>query len=76
MIRRIDERSHSGVDLAYSTTTSKIVKRLQIYENKTIPVIEKYSQRHIVIKVDGVGTLDEVFQRLSFEIQNGIKNMR
>lgn len=76
VIRRIDERSHSGVDLAYSTTTSKIVKRLQIYENKTIPVIEKYSQRHIVIKVDGVGTLDEVFQRLSFEIQNGIKNMR
>jgi adenylate kinase len=76
VIRRIDERSHSGVDLAYSTTTSKIVKRLQIYENKTIPVIEKYNQRHIVIKVDGVGTLDEVFQRLSFEIQNGIKNMR
>jgi len=76
VIRRIDERSHSTADVSYYTTTSKIVKRLQIYENKTIPVIEKYNQLHEVIKVNGVGTLEEVFQRLSFEIQNGIKNMR
>ncbi len=76
VIRRIDERSHSDVDLAYHTTTSKIVQRLQIYESKTLPVIEKYSQRHLVTKVDGVGTIDEVFQRLSFEIQNSIMNMR
>ena len=76
VIRRIDERSHSSSDLTYSTTTSKIVKRLQIYEGKTLPVIERYNQRNGVIKVNGVGTLDEVYQRLSFEIQNGIKNMR
>ena len=76
VIRRLDERSHSGIDLSYSTTTSKIVKRLQIYESKTLPVIEKYNLRHKVTKVSGVGSLDEVFQRLSFEIQNGIKNMR
>ena len=76
VIRRIDERSHSGNDVSYNTTTSKIIKRLQVYENKTIPVINKYNQRRELIKIDGVGSFDEVFQRLSFEIQNGIKNMR
>lgn len=76
VIRRIDERSHSGNDVSYNTTTSKIIKRLQVYENKTIPVINKYNQRRELIKIDGVGNFDEVFQRLSFEIQNGIKNMR
>jgi adenylate kinase len=38
-----------------------IVKRLHEHETKTVPVIEKYKQRHDVVKVNGLGTFEEVF---------------
>ncbi|MCO5264828.1 MAG: hypothetical protein M9948_02955 [Lentimicrobium sp.] len=43
---------------------------------KTVLVIEKYNQLHGVIKIDGRGAFDEVFNRISAAIENGIKNLR
>ena len=60
----------------YDTSTAKIVKRLQEHETKTVPVIQKYSQRHEVITVDGMGTFDEVFARTSAAIEEGLRSMR
>ncbi|MFH0892934.1 MAG: adenylate kinase [Bacteroidota bacterium] len=76
LIRRLDERSKTDARMAYDSSTAKIVKRLQEHETKTVPVIEKYNQLHGVIKVDGMGEFDQVFERLSFEIENGFKNLR
>jgi adenylate kinase len=52
------------------------VKRLQEHETKTIPVIEKYKQFHEVVTVDGRGKFDEVFQKLSAELESGIRSVR
>lgn len=41
-----------------------IAKRLAIYESETAPLLEVYRERGIVDAVDGVGTLDEVFERI------------
>ncbi len=76
LIRRLDERSQTTGCMPYDTSTAKIVKRLHEHETKTAPVIEKYNQLHGVIKIDGLGTFDEVFARLSTVIENGFKNMR
>lgn len=76
LINRLDERSKTDRCMPYDDSTSKIVKRLKEHEVKTVPVIEKYNQLHGVTKIDGVGTFQEVFERLSFEIKNGFKNMR
>ncbi len=76
LINRLDERSKTGKCMPYDSSTAKIVKRLQEHETKTVPVIEKYNQLHGVIKINGLGTFQEVFDRISFEIENGIKNMR
>jgi len=76
LIRRLDERSKTEACMPYDTSTARIVKRLQEHETKTVPVIQKYQQLHGVTKVDGMGTFDEVFARLSFEIENGFKNLR
>jgi adenylate kinase len=62
--------------MPYDSSTAKIVKRLHEHETKTVPVIEKYNQLHGVTKINGMGTFDEVFQRLAFEIENGFKNIR
>lgn len=65
LIRRLDERSKTDRCMPYDSSTSKIVKRLQEHETKTVPVIEKYSQLHEVHKVDGMDAFDTVFQRIA-----------
>ena len=76
LIRRLDERSKTASCMPYDNSTSKIVKRLHEHETKTVPVIEKYNQLHDVLKVDGMGTFDEVFARISAGIEEGFKSMR
>lgn len=39
-------------------------KRLQVYDQQTAPVIEFYRQHGQLTVVDGVGSLDEVFNRI------------
>lgn len=76
LINRLDERSKTEHSMAYDTSTARIVKRLKEHESKTLPVIARYAQRHGVTKVNGLGTFEEIFERLSSEIENGIKNLR
>jgi len=76
LIRRLDERSKTAGCMPYDTSTSKIVKRLHEHETKTVPVIAKYKQQHGVIKIDGMGTFDDVFACISAAIDDGFKNMR
>jgi len=76
LIERIDQRSHTKKCKPYDSSASKIIQRLNLHEKKTIPVIEKYNQIHSVIKIDGVGSFEEVFNRLSSEVEKGIKNLR
>ncbi|AUG30683.1 adenylate kinase [Microbacterium hominis] len=42
-----------------------IAKRLAIYESETAPILDVYRQRGIVDQIDGVGTLDEVYARIT-----------
>jgi adenylate kinase len=76
LIKRLDERSKTKECMPYDSSTAKIVQRLQDHENKTVPVIEKYNELHGVEKINGIGTFDEVFERISFEIENGFKNLK
>ncbi len=76
LISRLDERSKTNSCMPYDTSTAKIVKRLQEHEIKTVPVIQKYNQLHGVIKIDGQGSFDEVFTRISAAIENGFKHIR
>ena len=62
--------------MPYDTSTAKIVKRLQEHETKTLPVIAKYGQLHEVVRIDGTGTFDEVFARLSVVVEDGLRRLR
>lgn len=72
LISRLDARSKTERCMPYDSNTAKIVKRLQEHESKTIPVIQKYQQLHGVTRVDGLGTFEEVFERIASVIQNSI----
>jgi len=45
-------------------TEEAIDRRLQLYEEQTVPIIEYYRQRGCSAEVSGVGAGDEVFKRL------------
>ncbi len=45
-------------------TTEAIAKRLDIYEQETAPIIEVYAERGIVDRIDGVGSLEAITERI------------
>ncbi len=45
-------------------TDEVIARRLDIYERETAPILEVYGERGIVDRIDGVGSLDEVTERI------------
>jgi len=45
-------------------TADAIAHRLDIYENETAPILGMYGVRGIVDKIDGVGSLDEITERI------------
>jgi len=72
-ISRLNARSKTNFCKPYDKTTEKIINRFQEHEMKTIPVIEKYKNLSVLKKIDGMGTFEEVFNRLSTEIEIGLK---
>ena len=74
LIKRLDERSRTDRCMPYDNATAKIVQRLAEHETKTVPVIEKYSQLHGVVKVDGMGSFEEVFERTSSVLEGLFRN--
>lgn len=45
-------------------TPEAITRRLEIYEKDTKPVIERYQEKGIVHHVNGMGTIEEIFQKI------------
>ena len=45
-------------------TPEKITRRLEIYEEQTFPLIEYYEKKSLLHRIDGMGTQDEVFERI------------
>jgi adenylate kinase len=45
-------------------TDEAIDRRLELYESETAPLIEFYEQASLMVVVDGLGSMDEVFGRL------------
>lgn len=45
-------------------TPEAIAHRLSIYENETAPILDVYRERGIVDQVDGIGSLDEITDRI------------
>ncbi len=46
-------------------TEETIAHRLDIYEQETAPILEVYGQRGIVDRINGVGSLNEVTERIA-----------
>jgi adenylate kinase len=48
----------------------KILRRMETFKSKTVPVIERYRSLGNVAAVDGNGTVEEVYERLKSVVEN------
>lgn len=76
LISRLNKRSKTNECKPYDTSIEKIVRRLKEHEKKTIPVLDKYKEKHDVAIVEGEAPFEIVFERLALEIEKGFKNLR
>lgn len=61
-IERLRQRA---IDQGRSDDTEEaIAHRLDIYERETAPILEVYRERGIVDRIDGVGSFDEITERI------------
>ncbi len=76
LVTRLGIRSKTDHCMPYDTSIEKIVNRLKEHEDKSIPVLDKYKEIHDVAIVNGEAPFEVVFERLSVEIEKGLKNLR
>ena len=50
-------------------------KRQEVYKNETLPVAAYYSKSKKVVNIDGIGTVDEIFSRLSAQVDKKMKSV-
>ena len=43
---------------------AKIATRMQVYQTETLPVADHYAQQNKLLSIDGVGTVEAVFERI------------
>ncbi len=75
--RRLAARGKTESGRVYDIDTETIIRRLENYENRSEKVYAYYdNKKHYVEKVDGVGSEEEVYQRLSDTIKKALKKAR
>lgn len=60
LIKRISSRGEGRSD----DTPEKIKVRLDVYNEETAPVMKHYKEKGLYHKIDGVGTVEEIFGRI------------
>jgi adenylate kinase len=65
LIKRILSRGEGRTD----DTEDKVKNRLSVYHNETKPVLDHYQKQDLVVRIDGMGTIDEIFERIKTELK-------
>lgn len=62
LVERLVKR---GAEVGRSDDIEDTIRnRLEVYEEETAPLIDYYASRNLLLRVDGMGTVDEVFFRV------------
>ena len=76
LMKRLNKRSKTDEARKYDMSTEIIIDRLEEYEEKTQPVVGYYEKQNKCSRVSGIGTEDEVFDRLSKSIEGLFRHVR
>ena len=74
--KRLHERGKTESSREYDGNPETIIRRIEGYENVSAHVPEYYNKTLDVVKVDGLGTKEEVYQRLKTVIEDAVIRLR
>ena len=72
LIRRLIHRGKTS-DRTDDADESIQRKRQEVYKSETLPVAAYYDKKKKVVNVNGIGAIDEIFTRLSSQIDKKLK---
>lgn len=75
-VKRLTERGKTEKKRPYDQNTNTIIRRIEQFDKLTRPVLDFYRNRNIIYDIDGMGTQEEVFQRLSNNLEQAFKELR
>ena len=76
LMKRLTARGKTENARKYDLSTEIIIDRLEEYENKTKPVVDYYQKQQKCAIVNGIGSQNEVFDRLSKSIESVFRHVR
>ncbi len=74
--KRLYERGNTDDSRLYDSSPETIIRRIEGYEKVSAKVPEYYEKKLDVVKVDGIGTKEEVYQRLKDAILEAVNRLR
>lgn len=75
-IKRLSKRGQTSEKRAYDSSTDTIIRRMEQFDERTLPVLEYYRKQKPIYDIDGIGTKEEVFNRLSDKLDLAFRNLR
>ncbi|MEF8984491.1 MAG: nucleoside monophosphate kinase [Bacteroidales bacterium] len=75
-VKRLTARAQTEKKRPYDQNINTIIHRIEQFETHTRPVLDFYKDKNIIYHIDGVSSQDEVFQRLSDNLDQAFKELR
>ena len=76
LIKRLDKRGRSDKARSYDSSIELIIHRLEEYETKTTKVMDMYKKLNKHVVINAMGTNEEIFERLSEDVESAMKKSR
>ena len=75
-IKRLSARSKTEKRRYYDMDTDVIIRRLESFQNRTTPVLNYYKKQKNIYTINGIGSEEEVYKRLTEKLELAFKNAR
>jgi adenylate kinase len=74
--KRLSHRASTKKGRHYDTSTDLIIGRMEEFETKIAPVVKYFKKRNKLVKVSGLGSPEEVAQRIDEVLVRSLKRIR
>jgi adenylate kinase len=75
-VKRLTARGKTEKKRPYDQNINTIIRRIEQFDIHTRPVLDFYKRRNIIYDIDGIGSQEEIFQRLSENLEQALKELR
>jgi adenylate kinase len=75
-LKRLTKRGTTEDKRPYDSSIETIIRRMEQFQERTLPVLDYYRKQKPIYDIDGLGTKEEVFNRLSDKLETAFRNLR